>query len=159
MNQDDIRALDDCSMEIDNINKWIDKNQLDSNVRYLVSYAVVKSSGTLELVFKKMIYDFLSDSAKREARDFLVSTVIDSSCNPSTGNMNKIIEKFDGSRADKFTQLVKGTDDKAELNSLVQLRNDVAHGRTISQSINTIKKYYESGRHVLETLDSVLYTP
>ena len=159
MNQDDKRALDECGLEIEQIYKWINSNQLDSNVRYLVAYAVVKTSGTIEIVFKRMIYDFLSESAKREAQDFLVSTVIDSSCNPNTGNMNNIIQKFDGHRADRFSQLVKGTDDKVELNSLVQLRNDVAHGRTISSSINTIKKYYESGRRVLETLDSVLYTP
>ena len=47
--------------------------------------------------------------------------------------------------------------EKVELNSLVQLRNDLAHGRSNNPSINTVIRYYKSGVKILDILYTVLY--
>ena len=41
----DLRA---CSVELNKIQKWIKSHPFDSNAKYLISYAVIKASGTIE---------------------------------------------------------------------------------------------------------------
>jgi hypothetical protein len=83
--------------------------------------------------------------------------IIDSSCNPTTGNISKLVGQADGQRRAAFDAAVKNTTDKSNLNSLVSSRNDLAHGRTNNPSINTVKTYFESGVVILQTLDGILY--
>ena len=104
-----------------------------------------------------MIYDFLSDSVNKETQSYLSASIVDSSCNPNTGNISKIIGQFDGHRNEEFNSNVKGCQEKVELNSLVQLRNDLAHGRSNNPSINTVIRYYKSGVKILDILYTVLY--
>lgn len=72
MNEDEKRILDDCDLEIKNIKTWIDSNKLDSKVKFLVAYAVIKASGSIELVFKSMINTFLSQNCIDETKVFLI---------------------------------------------------------------------------------------
>lgn len=154
---DNIRQLDDCANEILQIKNWINRNQMDSNVRYLTAYAVVKASGTIELVMKSMVCDYLADQARTETQNFLTRNIIDASFNPSTSKIAWLIEQFDSSKVASFNTQVSGEQNiKSQLNSLVSLRNDIAHGRTITASISTIETYYGSGRRVLQILDSLL---
>lgn len=156
MNTDNTRIIDDCRDEIRKIEKWVNANPLDSNVKFLVAYAVVKSSGTIEIVFKRMITSFLANGSKRETQIYLEKNIIDSSANPSTGKIASFIDQFDSVRNDAFNSSLKNTQEKTDLNSLVQLRNDIAHGRNISISIQTVKRYFESGVSILNTLDALL---
>ena len=161
MTDDNIRKISDCKLELNNIREWINKNNLHSNVRYLVAYSVVKASGTIEIVFKSMVYDLLAENASLETKSYLTRMIIDSSCNPSTGNIGKILEQINVDKKKAFDINIKeapeGMEQKANLNSLVSLRNDIAHGRSIGSTINTVTKYFDSGVEVLNILDAVLY--
>lgn len=156
MNEDEKRILDDCDLEIKNIKNWIDSNKFDSNVKFLVAYAVIKTSGSIELVFKSMINTFLSQNCIDETKVFLTKNIIDSSANPSPGIIEKYLEQFDGKRKVRFSDLLNGSQDKGNLKSLVSLRNDIAHGRTINSSINVVESYFESGKKILEILEEVI---
>lgn len=156
MNDDEKRILDDCDLEIKNIKTWIENNKLDSNVKFLVAYAVIKTSGSIELVFKSMINTFLSQNCIDETKVFLTKNIIDSSANPSPGIIEKYLEQFDSHRKERFSDLLNGSQDKGNLKSLVNLRNDIAHGRTINSSINVVESYFESGKKILETLEEVI---
>lgn len=156
MTEDCQRNINDCRDELTNIKTWINKNQLDSNVKYLVAYSVVRSSGAIELVFKQMVYDFLSDQAKKETQYYLEKQIIDSSCNPSVNNMLRILEQVDTQRRTRFDTATRDTQEKQDLGSLVNLRNDIAHGRTNNPTINNIERYFESGVKVLNKLELVL---
>lgn len=156
MTEECLRKLNDCRDELTNIRRWINRNQLDSNVRYLVSYSVIRSSGAIEQVYKQMIYDFLSNQAKNETQYYLEKQIIDSSSNPSVGLMLKMLEQFDIQRKELFDSVTKNTQEKGDLGSLVNLRNDIAHGRTNNPSINTVLRYFESGVVILNKLEAVL---
>lgn len=156
MNNDQKRQLDDCANELVKIREWINKNQLHSNIKFLVAYAVIKSSGTIEIVFKSILNSFLSEKCKEETAKFIEKNVVDNSCNPSTGRMSEFLGQFDTKRKDDFDSKTKGIEEKNDLNSLVSLRNDIAHGRDIHVSIDTVKKYFESGRKIVEMLDGLL---
>ena len=156
MNEDEKRILDDCDLEIKNIKTWIDSNKLDSKVKFLVAYAVIKASGSIELVFKSMINTFLSQNCIDETKVFLIKNITDSSANPSSGIIEKYLEQFDGRRKVRFSDLLNGSQDKGNLNSLVSLRNDIAHGRPLNSSINDVESYFESGKKILEILEEVI---
>ena len=156
MKQEYQRNIDDCRTEITNIKTWIDQNPIDTKVRYLISYAVVKTSGTIELIFKQMVYDFLAVNAISETQHYLSTMIVDASCNPTTGNISRILSQADGHKSSAFDAQVNGSQDKVNLNSLVSLRNDLAHGRTNNPSINHVKTCFESGVSILQILDGVL---
>jgi hypothetical protein len=156
MNVEDVRSISDCRDELQKIETWINKNPMDSNIKFLVAYAVIKSSGTVEIVFKRMIYSFLVKGSTIEAQKYLEKDIIDSSANPKTGVIEKYIEQFDNTRKDTFKNDLSGSQEKSDLNSLVKLRNDIAHGRDITTSIATVKRYFESGVFVLNKLDQLL---
>lgn len=46
---------EEAERELQEIKQWIDsgRNKFDSKTRYLISYAVIKASGTVEVVFKR----------------------------------------------------------------------------------------------------------
>lgn len=159
MNEEEIRVLDDCDTEIKMIKEWIDNNKLDSNVKFLVSYAVIKASGSIEIVFKSMINTFLSKNCINETKRYLEKNIIDSSANPSPGMIERLLEQFDSNRKKRFSELLKENSnqhDKGNLKSLVSLRNDIAHGRTIISTIHQIDTYYASGKNILNLLEQVL---
>ena len=51
--------------------------------------------------------------------------------------------------------VIKASGEKDKLNSLVQLRNDFAHGDSIAVSIDTVIKYFDSAINILNILDEV----
>ncbi|MCC8172998.1 MAG: hypothetical protein LIO65_00960 [Odoribacter sp.] len=52
---------------------------------------------------------------------------------------------------------MKGSNEKGQLTSLVDLRNSFSHGATITVSINDVKNYYNSGIWILQKLHEIIY--
>lgn len=156
MNGNYRQTLRDCEVELNSIKQWIDSNRLDSNVRFLTSYSVIKACGTVEYVFKQIVYDYLSSGANEEAKTYLNKSIIEASFNPSTGQMYRILEKINSDWRVGFENLIKGSSQMGQLNSLVKLRNSFAHGSAITASINDVKNYYNAGIWILEKLCEVM---
>lgn len=156
MNGENEQILIDCKQELQYIKTWIDHNPFDTNCRFLTAYAVVKACGSLELVLKRAICDYLIVGANEEASSYLTKCIIDASFNPSTGQVEHLLDKINVSWKTAFVTGTQGSEDKASLNSLVQLRNDIAHGRSISASINTINTYFDAGQAILQLLFSII---
>ena len=156
MNGDYRQTLRDCEVELNSIQQWIHSNRLDSNVRFLTSYSVIKACGTVEYVFKQIVYDYLSSGANEEAKTYLNKSIIEASFHPSTGQMYRILEKINSDWRVGFENLIKGSSQMGQLNSLVKLRNSFAHGSAITASINDVKNYYNAGIWILEKLCEVM---
>lgn len=156
MNGDYRQTLRDCEVELNSIQQWIHSNRLDSNVRFLTSYSVIKACGTVEYIFKQIVYDYLSSGANEEAKTYLNKSIIEASFNPSTGQMYRILEKINSDWRVGFENLIKGSSQMGQLNSLVKLRNSFAHGSAITASINDVKNYYNAGIWILEKLCEVM---
>lgn len=158
MRDEYIQQLDDARQELESIREWInkDRNKFDIKTKYLVSYAVVKASGSIEVVFKKIVFDFLSQNVCEETGQYLEKMILDSSCNPNTGNMSNMLQNISGLKRNIFDQQVKESEKKDKLNSLVQLRNDFAHGDNVNISINTVITYYDAGISILNILDNII---
>lgn len=156
MNGSYLQILRDCEIEICNIQQWITDNSLNSNVRYLTSYAVIKACGTIEYVLKQIIYDHLSNGANEEAKAYFNKNIIEASFNPSPGQIYKLLEKINGTWRKGFESEIRGTNQKGQLQSLVDLRNSFAHGSVITASINDVGNYFGAGMWVLQKLEEVM---
>lgn len=160
MNGENEKIINDVRVELHEIEKWIDSdnNRTDKKVKYLVSYSAIKACGTIETIFKRILYDKLSKGAIEENRRYLVNTIIESSCNPNTGKISSFLQDMSGDWKRAFEEEIKNTAqmEKSELNSLVQWRNDFAHGGRITTSIRSVVKAFESGVNILKILETVM---
>jgi hypothetical protein len=149
--------IDDCSNELNKIKTWIDSNKLDSNIKYLVSYAVIKSCGTIENVFKQIIFDHVSKGSNEEAMEFLTKNIINSSCNPKTGQIQKMLDQINSKWSNEFATKIIAKNQKGQLNSLVELRNNFSHGNDITSSIENVIVLFQAGVWILEKLHECIY--
>ena len=151
--------LKDVLQELISIREWVNKNKSNVFAKYLISYAVIKSCARIEVLVKEILYNFLTEKSNEYAQSFVSSYIIDSSDNPSTGKIAKFLESFSGEMKEKFdAKLKEFSSVKSDLNSLVTLRNNFAHGRDITATIDTIIHYYISGIKVIFILQQILKT-
>lgn len=93
MNDELRKSLDDVMEEIESIEKWISKNSMDRNTKYLIKYAVIRSCSVIETVFKKLIFNVMSDECNELVKNYLQKKIVGSSTNPKTGNIEKFYKK------------------------------------------------------------------
>ena len=150
--------LDDCSDELEKIKTRINKDQFDDMVKFLQRYAIIKACGTIEYVVKNMIADHVDVGSNSELQNYISVKVRESSTNPTTGNISNLLGEFSstGWKRKFDTELVNHLEEKASLNSLVQLRNDFAHGKSPTIGILNIIKYYDHARSIVLLVEMVL---
>lgn len=158
MKSDYVDLIKNTDRELQEIRKWInaDKNRFDTKTKYLIAYSVIKASGSIEVVFKQIIYDYLTREAGEKAATYIEKMILDSSCNPNTGNMSNLLQNISSEWKEQFDALVKESGKKSKINSLVQLRNDFAHGDNITVSIDTVISYFDAAKDILNILDTVV---
>lgn len=156
MNGKYLSDITNCKYELNNIKKWIDNNKLDSNVRFLVSYAVIKACGTTEVIFKGIIFDYLSQGVNNEAKEYFTRNILESSSNPKPSNIERLLKIINPSWQKSFSGKINKTNEEADLRSLVQLRNEFSHGNNITSSIEDIIRYFDGAEKILTELDMIV---
>lgn len=138
--------------ELKDIQNKINSNVGDSINSYLLSYAVIKITGSIEAEFKKCIFEKVTEGSNKIIKDYLTKKIINNSSNPKTGKIESILGEFNSEWSKIFSDKTKEIIDAANLNSLVALRNSFAHGSTINTSIENLIKYSESGFKIIDIL-------
>ena len=157
MNGDYENRLNDVLYELLQIKKWINKNQKEVFTKYLISYAVMKSCARIEVIIKEIIYNFLTENGNSYAQNFISHYIIDKSTNPSVYKICKLVRTFSKEIYINFKEKIKKSSYiESDINSLVNLRNDFAHGRDITVSIDTVITYYKSAIEVIILLQEAL---
>lgn len=157
MNGNLLEKINDTSNELKRILEFLAENPLHPTTKYLVPYSVVRASGTIETVYKEIIFDFLAEGVKPETESFLESSILARSSNPTIKNITFLLGHVNTNWKKSFRKQVEKTADETKLNSLVELRNNFSHGKPISgTSINDVISYYNAGVEVLHILDSIV---
>ena len=151
-----LNILEDCTNEIDYIEAKIEEDKFNSIVPYLTKYALIRACGSIEIVYKEMIVQVLSDGAGDLTKKFIENCIRDSSSNPSTGQIERLLQSLNEDWKITFHDKLRGTEEKGALNSLVINRNAFAHGRTMTASIQEVKNYFTKSKVVLTWLDEIL---
>lgn len=149
--------INKCRKELSNINTRINSNKFDSFNEYLICYAIVKSSGTIEIIFKGIIYNYLINPSNVETQTYLEKIILNNSTNPKTSLIIKLLQNINTQWATDFGAQTKAVPNlNSDISSLVELRNGFAHGRNITTSIENVQKYFESAVSMLNILDSIV---
>ena len=153
---DFIGAIRDCFLEISEIAAHINKNPFDSKNKYLQMYITLRCCGVVETIYKNIIYDrVVIGVSGTQVINYLDKTLLQSSSNPSYENICSQLKKFDDTWKDSFKKnFVKNDRKLMHLDTLVGLRNKIAHGINITvPSVNDIKEYFYSCCWVLSYLE------
>lgn len=129
-------------------------------VPYLNQYSIIRACGTIEIAFKQIISDFCSHRSMPQINNFINAKVKDSSMNPSYDNIYKLLKTFDETWCKEFKDQINLHPDKSQilfaLKSLVDSRNDFAHGGNPTTSITDAIDYYTHAKKLIIVLDSVV---
>jgi len=155
------KMLIDCQVDLEQTNTIIAGLGLGSLiVPYLTKFAIIRACGTIEVVFKTIIADFCDKRSKKQVKFFISKKVRENSCNPSYDKICQVLSDFDEKWKEDFKTGMKKNVDylilKTSLQSLVDARNDFAHGGNPSSSIKDVIRYFSDSRTVVEILDSVV---
>ena len=159
-NQTAFQSLEDCSSELDKMQQIIGVfGQAHSIVPFLTNYAVIKCCGTIEYSFKIIISDF-HNFLPPQAKNYIESTFLNSSMNPSKENICKSLKQFDPQWNNEFKNKLNLEPDKnrieSSLSSLNDARNVFAHGGNPAVSYSSVVAYFNDSRKVIEILDNVV---
>lgn len=153
--------IDECRDELDHILQTVDAiGQTSRPVPYMNKYAIIKASGTIERAFKTIIADYLENGTTNTSlQSFIDNQIRQNSQNPSYNNICSTLKKIDEILLAQFKDKVNLLIDKsrvlASLQSLVDDRNDLAHGGTPPASIGQTLQYYQDSIQIIECLDDV----
>lgn len=148
--------INDCKDDLDRIDEFIISDPLNSLNSYLISYCVIRACGTIEMVVKNIIFDHLIIGATQETINYFEKDILESSWNPNCGAIQKILDKINPNWSAKFQQDTNGIKEKGDLKSLVNLRNQFAHGQKITATISNVKDYFNGGCRIVEILDNIV---
>lgn len=155
--------LDTCASElasVSSLHSSLGATALSSP--YLTRYALMRACGTIELAYKGLVADRCSRRANRQVKHYLNRTVRESSRNPSFDNICKLIKTFDTAWHTEFKARLDARADKAAildgLQSLVDARNDFAHGGMPNMTLGDVLDYYARVRKLIDDLDATLAT-
>lgn len=161
MNQELVDMLNDCDRELAAISGLIvGLGPLSQVNPYLSKYAVIKACGCIELVFKNHVNSVCARRTRRELKNYLRIQIVESSMNPSYDNIIKLLKKFSPAWDTNFRANLNAHPDssrlKGSLKSLVDLRNEFAHGGSPAVTIGDAIQYFRDAREILNIIDRVV---
>jgi hypothetical protein len=162
MNNGDVQALlDACDADLVHVEAAQKALGVASPLApYLTKYALIRACGAIEVAYKAIVADFCSHRSKAQVKSYLTRNVRRTSRNPSYTNICKLLQDFDESWNTAFKGRVQAASDKdellASLQSLVDARNEFAHGGAPTVTLGDVSKYFRNARTIVEMLDGVV---
>lgn len=157
MNGDNATLIENCRNDFNKIEEFIKNDPLNSLCPYLILYSVIRACGCIEVCVKNLLFNYLSKDATAETVKYLENQILESSWNPSFGKIQKLLDIINSDWSNSFQTRLNGTKEKGDLTSLINLRNDFAHGQTtVSATIGNVIEYFEGGCKVIESLNNII---
>ena len=132
----------------------------DEAISFYTNFAVIQCCGTIEQSIKIIIFDKLTSASSNQISTYLDKIIKNGSMNPSLDNIKGLIGKFDQQWKQDIKGKIDALPDKEtvvdELKSLNELRNDFAHGKSISATFSNVRDYYNSAKIITNIVDEVL---
>lgn len=122
---------------------------------YLAKFLVVYVCGIYEETIENILIDFIPKNTNRsEIISYIENNVKKSFRNPNSGTIIELIGKFNNPVW--VTELQKMKSEMRALDSIVTNKNGIAHGQTITITLNEVKQYYADSLPLIHKIDSLL---
>jgi hypothetical protein len=160
-NPDVVQRLLDCDAELADVQAIITNlGSTNPVVPYLTKYAVVRACGSIETSFKAVIADHCSHRGTTQIKRFIDLRIRNGSANPTIENMNKFLSDFDPLWSSAFKSQLNAEPNKTVLTtslaSLVNARNEFAHGGNPTTSLADVVQYFIHAKRIVEIMDAVV---
>jgi hypothetical protein len=116
----------------------------------------VARSAWLELSCQKLVYDAVSNRSGKGVASLVVDLGQRRLQNLSTGKLVSIFKQLLPEESLKREGLVPGSQVSDQIDSLVRLRNSVAHGSTSAASMAQVKSYFFSAKSLISGLRKLI---
>lgn len=162
MNNPDVaQMLSACDDELTHVQAIVGSlGATSAVVPYLTKYAVVRACGSIETSFKAVIADYCSHRSKKQVKRFIDRRIRDGSANPTIANIYKFLLDFDADWHTTFKDQLNAEPNKAHLftslQSLVDARNEFAHGGNPTTSLADVVSYFSHAKKVIEIMDATV---
>lgn len=154
--------LDSCAEELTDIATRMETlSPLDKSRKYFTNYALMRSCGTAEFVYRSIVADYFSKLSDSRIDTYLDSSIRKGSMSATYDNMMGLLGKFDEQWKKGFQQAVKDSPDKDRLidaaKSLVTNRHSFAHGKSPTATFLEIRQYYADITVLIHIFDSIVH--
>lgn len=159
VNQIAAKADENCRSALHEVRNHLQTISSTSSLhKHLTEYSLIVCSGTLEQAFKNIIADHVTRGSSPEIVQYIDKTIRRCGANPSKSKIVEMLEKFNSAWGRQFKQETSRLSqrDIDSLESLVKERNLLAHGDSVSISLNCVIEYYCRARNVVGKLESFL---
>jgi hypothetical protein len=117
-------------------------------------YLCILASGFVEESVRILLSDYVQKRADTTISRY-VNAQLDGFQNPKAGKILDLLRAFDIAWAESVEQFL-GDERKDAIDSIVNNRHQIAHGRNVGISYVTIKNYYEKAVEVVEFIEKTL---
>lgn len=155
------QVLVDCENDLVQAKTIVASIGFTSNiVPYLTKYAIIKACGAIEVAYKAIVADFCSKRSKIQIKRYLDNKVREGSRNPTYSNLCKLLAEFDEEWNKIYKEKINAHSDKDNilfsLQSLVDARNDFAHGGNPTITLDDTIKHFSYCRVAVEIMDDII---
>ena len=99
--------IDECDAEITDIESRLQRlPPLDKEVAYLTYYVLIKTSGTVEFVYRSIVADYFSRLSDSRVDTYLDTTVRKGSMSAKYDQMCGLLGRFDSTWCNNFKMLL-----------------------------------------------------
>lgn len=120
----------------------------------LAQIMTIWASGYLEAMCRGVVLEYTRKRAQPKVVHF-VSRSLDRLPSPNMDNILNLVRRLDSEVANDLDSFVD-TSIKDSVNSIVRIRNKIAHGRSTSISIGRIMEYFDNARRFARKMDELL---
>jgi hypothetical protein len=123
-------------------------------------YLCVLASGYLENSLRILILEYVSKNSSPRIQRFN-DPQISNLTNCKHAKIVKVLDQFDVNWSTAYIAEIEAkskiTDEiKDSIDSLVQNRHDIAHGKSVGVGYVSVKKYYEQAHKAVEIIDKII---
>lgn len=136
--------------------KKVDSYKGDAEIAsYLCGFLAVKICGVYEDCIEHLICQRAARATDTEVYQYVKSSIAESFRNPKFSRIIEILSKFSSAYVDA---LKNGIDHKSRvaLDSIVDNKNAIAHGRSSNVTLSDIKDYHSRCMPIFELLEAIL---
>ncbi|UOQ75210.1 HEPN domain-containing protein [Hymenobacter cellulosilyticus] len=120
----------------------------------LADYLCIRIAGLIERVVKQLVGDFMDGASQQEINKY-VTTKLSSVTNLNHIKLAKLLESFSIDWQDEYTR--NATDAEiASLDSILRLRNSIAHGGDQTTGYSNVKAHYANVKTVIGRLKLII---
>jgi hypothetical protein len=151
MTQNDLRRLRD---RVERIISLADSDHNPEAKSNLACFACVLTSAMIEVACREYVHRYVENRAQPNILRY-VDRQLYFFQNPSTGNIDDLLRSFDPAIAEAFADAI-GDEGKDAIDSVVNNKNQLAHGKGSGLGLDTMKRYYSDVWKSIESIRDVL---